>query len=56
MKKYISQKEIARSFRVSVQLVSDLVCDFKRRPEKLRAKKEREKERERQNEAVVSTV
>ena len=43
MKKYIPQKEIARTYRVTTQLVRDLISDFKKRPEKLREKKEKEK-------------
>ena len=40
---YIPQKEVARRFRVTTQLVRDLVSETKSQPEKLRKKKEKEK-------------
>ena len=56
MKKYIPQKEIARTFRVTTQLVRDLVHDFKKRPEKLREKKEKEKKISQEREAIVTVI
>ena len=43
VRQYIPQREIAKRFRVTHNLVSGLVQDSKKRPEKLRAVKEREK-------------
>ena len=54
--KYESQKEIARRFRVTEQLVSDLVCESKKRPEKLRDAKERLKLENRQKDAINAAV
>jgi hypothetical protein len=56
MKQYIPQKEVARKFRVTTQLVRDLVADFKIRPEKLREKKENEKKITQEREAIVVAV
>ena len=56
MKQYIPQKEVACRFRVTTQLVRDLLSDFKKRPEKLREKKEQEKRISKEREAIISTV
>ena len=56
MKQYLHQKEIARRFRVTTQLVSDLVTDFKKQPEKLRVAKEREKRVEQEKRAIIKAV
>ena len=37
------RKEVARTFRVTEQLVSDLVCEARTKPEKLRVAKANEK-------------
>ena len=44
MQDYMSQKDVARRFRVTEALVSNLVRDARKNPEKLRRKKEREKQ------------
>ena len=54
--KYLPQKEIARQFRVTVQLVRDLLDDEKKKPEKLRERKEREKRTAMQEEAVQQAI
>ena len=56
VKEYIPQKEVARRFRITPQLVSNLVTDSKKRPEKLREVKAREKLRATQREAIQSAV
>ena len=55
-KKHWPQKDVARYFRVTAQLVKDLVFEAKNRPEKQRQVKEREKEKQRIKLAVQSTV
>ena len=42
---HLTQAEVARKFRISPPLVSQLVTDARRKPEKLREKKAREKKR-----------
>ena len=44
MVKYISQKEIARRFRIKPQLVRDLVYESKNNPDKLEKAKHRTNE------------
>ena len=56
MEEYKPQKEIARQYRVTTQLVSDLVCESKRKPEKLREKKQRLKEVAEQRSVIIATV
>ena len=56
VKEYIPQKEVARRFRVTPLLVSNLVTDSKKRPEKLREVKAREKLQVTQLEAIQSAV
>lgn len=50
---YISQKEIALKFRVTVQLVRDLVRDSKKFPEKRRKMKEQLKLTVKKRDAVI---
>ena len=50
---YISQKEIAFKFRVTVQLVRDLVRDSKQFPEKRRKIKEQLKLTVKKRDAVI---
>ena len=50
---YISQKEIALKFRVTVQLVRDLVRDSKQFPEKRRKIKEQLKLTVKKRDAVI---
>ena len=44
LKNFWPQKEIARLHRVSVRLVSDLVCERRNNPEKMKMAKAKEKE------------
>ena len=44
LKKFWPQKEIARLHRVSVRLVSDLVCERRNNPEKMKLAKTKQKE------------
>ena len=41
---YMTQKDVARKFRVTETLVSDLVRESRKKPEKLREKKMREEQ------------
>ena len=56
VKEYIPQKEIARRHRVTPALVSALVRDSKKKPEKLREVKEREKQQATQRAAIQTAV
>jgi transposase-like protein len=53
---YVPQKEVARRFRVSPQLVGSLVRDSKKKPEKLRAVKEKEKRLAEEKRAIQSAI
>ena len=37
--KHLSREDVARKFRVTQRLVSDLVCEFRTKPEKMREAK-----------------
>ncbi len=50
---YISQKEIALKFRVTVQLVRDLISDSKKFPEKKRKMKEQFKLTVKKRDAII---
>ena len=54
--KYFSQKEIARRFRVTVQLVRDLVKESRKKPEKLRLAKEQEKKMTEKRYAIKDAI
>ena len=56
VKEYIPQKEVARRFRITPLLVSNLVTDSKKKPEKLREVKAREKLQVTQREAIQAAV
>ena len=56
MKKDYQQKEIARRFRVKVQLVRDLVRESKNNPEKMIEAKKREKKAAQKQTAIVNEV
>ena len=53
---YIPQKEVARRFRVTEQLVSTLVCEARTKPEKLRKKMEADQLDHRKQVAIQETV
>ena len=52
----IPQKEVARRFRISPQLVGSLVRDSKKKPEKLRVVKEKEKRQDEEKQAIQSAI
>ena len=52
----ISQKEIALKFRVTVQLVRDLIRDSKKFPEKKRKMKEQPELTLKKREAIMQTI
>ena len=54
--KYIPQREIARQFRVTVQLVRDIINDSKKKPEKLREAKDRVKMAAERNKAIKLVI
>ena len=56
MKDYHPQKDIAKRFRVTVQLVRDLVREAKKQPDKMRERKQREKDVDRQEAAIAAAV
>ena len=56
LNKYVPQKEIAQSHRVTVQLVRDLVSESRKKPEKLRLAKVKEKELEDKRAAIKVAV
>ena len=53
---HISQKEIARRHRVTERLVSNLICESKAKPEKLRDLKAREKLATRRVQSIKEVV
>ena len=53
---YLPQKEVARRFRITSQLVRDLVQEAKNRPEKLREAKKRVKEAVRKRSAITKAI
>ena len=53
---HISQKEIARRHRVTERLVSNLICESKTKPEKLRDLKAREKLATRKVQSIKEVV
>ena len=54
--KYMSQKRVAQRFRVTKSLVSNLVCEARKMPEKLEKKKDREELAQQKREAIMETV
>ena len=56
LKKHWPQKDVARYFRVTTQLVKDLIFEAKNCPEKRRLVKEREQEKQRTRVAVQNTI
>ena len=53
---HLPRKDIARKFRVTEQLVSDLVCEARTKPEKMREAKSNEKMLSQKMEAIQDTV
>ena len=41
--KHLSREDVARKFRVTQRLVSDFICEFRTKPEKMREAKAHEK-------------
>ena len=52
----MTQKDVARKFRVTETLVSDLVRESRKKPEKLKEKKEREQQAYQRRIAIMQTV
>ena len=52
----MTQKDVARRYRVTETLVSDLVREARKKPEKLAEKKEREQQANRRRIAIMQTV